>query len=336
MFETRETFDGTVTRPDGITLAYAGVPLPDGSTVLTYIDISDTKRVELALIERNEALEAADKLKNTFLSHVSYELRTPLTNIIGFSEMLAQPPIGPLQGKQNEYLDDIRTSSTKLLAIINDILDLTTIDAGGLELKLAPVSVREIADAAELGVKERLAKSGITLDTQIAPDLDMVVADRQRLTQVLFHLLSNAIGFSSEGSVITLSCRIEEGMVAFAVQDSGVGIPEEYQASVFGRFESRSQGSKHRGAGLGLAIVKSLVELHGGRITLRSAPGVGTTVTALIPQGSMRRSGRARPALRRLGGPGLDSASWLHRRANGERRARRRTAVIRLDQRDLA
>ena len=123
----------------------------------------------------------------------------------------------------------------------------------------------------------------------------MVVADRQRLTQVLFHLLSNAIGFSSEGSVITLSCRIEDGMVAFAVQDSGVGIPEEYQASVFGRFESRSQGSKHRGAGLGLAIVKSLVELHGGRIALRSSPGVGTTVTALIPMGALRRGTASLP-----------------------------------------
>lgn len=293
VFETRESFEGVVTRPDDMTLAYAGVPLPDGSTVLTYIDISDSKRAEIALIERNEALEAADKLKNTFLSHVSYELRTPLTNIIGFSDMLAQPPIGPLQGKQREYLEDIRTSSSKLLAIINDILDLTTIDAGGLELKLAPVSASEIAEAAELGVRERLIKSGITLQTQIAPDLDVIVVDRQRLTQVLFHLLSNAIGFSPENSVITLSIRKENGMVAFAVQDSGVGIPEEYQASVFGRFESRSQGSKHRGAGLGLAIVKSLVELHGGRIALRSAPGVGTTVTALIPQGSTRRQALA-------------------------------------------
>ncbi len=289
VFETRDSFEGTVTRPDDMTLAYAGVPLPDGSTVLTYIDISDSKRAEIALIERNEALEAADKLKNTFLSHVSYELRTPLTNIIGFSDMLAQPPIGPLHGKQREYLEDIRTSSSKLLAIINDILDLTTIDAGGLELKLAPVSVREVAEAAELGVRERLTKSGITLDTQIAADLDIVVADQQRLTQILFHLLSNAIGFSPEGSLITLSIRKQDNMIAFAVQDSGVGIPEEYQASVFGRFESRSQGSKHRGAGLGLAIVKSLVELHGGRIALRSAPGVGTTVTVLIPQAPLRR-----------------------------------------------
>jgi signal transduction histidine kinase len=258
--------------------------------LLTYIDISDSKRVEMALIERNEALEASDKLKSTFLSHVSYELRTPLTNIIGFSDLLAEPPIGPLQGKQREYLEDIRTSSSKLLAIINDIIDLATIDAGALELKLAPVPVREIAEAAQLGVRDRLAKSGVALDVQIAADLDMIVADRQRMTQVLFHLLSNAIGFSPEGSVITLSCRQEDGMTAFAVQDSGVGIPEEYHASVFGRFESRSQGSKHRGAGLGLAIVKSLVELHGGQIRLRSAPGVGTTVTVLIPEGNVRRA----------------------------------------------
>jgi signal transduction histidine kinase len=289
VFEARDAFEGAVTRPDGMTLAYAGVPLPDGGMVLTYTDISDTKRVEMALIERNEALEAADKLKNTFLSHVSYELRTPLTNIIGFSDLLADPPIGPLEGKQREYLEDIRTSSSKLLAIINDIIDLATIDAGALELKLGPVPVREIAEAARLGVRDRLAKSGVTLDVQIAPDLDIIMADRQRLTQVLFHLLSNAVGFSAEGSVITLSCRKEGAMTAFAVQDSGVGIPEEYQASVFGRFESRSQGSKHRGAGLGLAIVKSLVELHGGEVKLRSAPGVGTTVTVLIPEGNARR-----------------------------------------------
>jgi signal transduction histidine kinase len=288
--ETRESFQGTLTRPDDMTVAYAGVPLPDGSTVLTYIDVSDSRRAEVALIERNEALEAADKLKNTFLSHVSYELRTPLTNIIGFSDMLALPPIGPLQGKQSEYLEDIRTSSSKLLAIINDILDLTTIDAGALELKPAQVAVREITDAAELGVRERLSKAGMSLEVHIAPDLDNVFADRHRLTQVLYHLLSNAIGFSSEGAVITLSCRRENAMVAFSVQDSGVGIPEEYQASVFGRFESRSQGSKHRGAGLGLAIVKSIVELHGGQIVLRSAPGVGTTVTVLIPQAPLRKA----------------------------------------------
>ncbi|MBX2806107.1 MAG: PAS-domain containing protein [Hyphomicrobiales bacterium] len=288
VYETRESFDGSITRPDETSIAYAGVPLPDGSTVLTFLDISDSKKVETALIERNEALEAAEKMQNTFLSHVSYELRTPLTNIIGFSDMLAQPPVGPLAGKQMEYLNDIRTSSTKLLAIINDILDLTTIDAGGLELKLAFVPVRDIVEAAELGVRERLAKSGMTLAVQIADNLDAVFADRQRLTQVLYHLLSNAIGFSPESSTITITCQKSGAMVAFSIQDSGVGIPEEFQASVFGRFESRSHGSKHRGAGLGLAVVKSIVELHGGKILLRSSPGVGTTVTVLIPQDSNR------------------------------------------------
>jgi signal transduction histidine kinase len=289
VYETRESFEGSITRPDKMSIAYAGVPLPDGSTVLTYIDISDSKKVEIALIERNEALEAAEKLQSTFLSHVSYELRTPLTNIIGFSDMLAQPPVGPLMGKQLEYLNDIRTSSTKLLAIINDILDLTTIDAGGLELKLSLVPVKEILETAELGVKERLAKSGMTLLVRIAPEIDVVLADRQRLTQVLYHLLSNAIGFSAEGSTIAVTCKKSGSMVAFSIQDSGVGIPEEFQASVFGRFESRSQGSKHRGAGLGLAVVKSIVELHGGKIGLRSSPGVGTTVTVLIPQETGRK-----------------------------------------------
>jgi signal transduction histidine kinase len=204
--------------------------------------------------------------------------------------MLAQPPIGPLEGKQSEYLDDIRVSSTKLLAIINDIIDLATIDAGGLELKIAPVSIRDIVETAQSGIRDRLERARISLDVQIAPNLDELLVDQQRMTQILFHLLSNAIGFSPEGSVITLSCRSEQDMVAFAVQDSGVGIPEEYHASVFGRFESHSQGSKHRGAGLGLAIVKSLVDLHGGEIDLRSAPGVGTTVTVRVPRNVSRRN----------------------------------------------
>ena len=169
--------------------------------------------------------------------------------------------------------------STKLLAIINDILDLTTIDAGGLELKLAPVSVREIAEAAELGVKERLAKSGITLDTQIAPELDMVVADRQRLTQVLFHLLSNAIGFSSERSVITLSCRIEDGMVAFAVQDSGVGISTESTDHLFKAFYT----TKQNGLGMGLSICRSIIEAHGGRLSASDNAGPGATFCFALP-----------------------------------------------------
>ncbi len=282
--DQRCAFDGQITLEDGKVLAYAGVPLPDGATMMTYVDITDSKRVERALIERNEALEASDRLKNTFISHVSYELRTPLTNIIGFSELLGQPYIGQLNRRQQEYLSDIRASSQALLAIINDILDLATIDAGALELKKQEKDVRQIIRAAELGVRERLAAENISLDITVAPEVDTLVADDKRVTQILYNLLSNAIGFSEPGRTITLSCGKEDGMVAFLVQDTGCGIPEDYQDSVFQRFESWPQGSQHRGAGLGLSLVKSLVELHAGEIHLRSAEGAGTTVIVLLPE----------------------------------------------------
>ncbi|MDX2263934.1 MAG: PAS-domain containing protein [Hyphomicrobiales bacterium] len=287
--DKRQAFEGFLTRADGAVIAYAGVPLPDGGTLLTYVDITDRKRVEHALIERNEALEAADRLKNAFISHVSRELRTPLTNIIGFSELLAGDHVGSLNPKQREYLNDIRSSSVALLSIINDILDLAVIDAGALELTFAPVSLREVIDAAELGVRDRLAKAGIKLELQIDPSVGQIIADGQRLTQILFNLLSNAIGFSEEGGVITLNCRREGGHIAFVVQDMGCGIPEEFQKTVFDRFESRALGSRHRGAGLGLSLVKSLVELHGGKIRLMSSPGAGTTIIVRIPDTGPRR-----------------------------------------------
>ncbi len=270
-------------RSDGSVIAAAALPLPDGGTLLTYVDMTDTKRVERALIERTEALEAADRLKTAFISHVSYELRTPLTNIIGFSELLASPLTGTLSEKQLDYLGDIRASGRTLLAIIDDILDLATIDAGSFELKLAPVKVCEVIEQAAQGVHERLKQAGITLDVRIDPDVDSIVADAPRVTQILYNLLSNAIGFSPEGGAIVLAARKDHAMLALTVEDRGCGIPEDYQAAVFDRFESRSHGSGHRGAGLGLSIVKSLVELHGGTVALASGPGRGTWVRVMLP-----------------------------------------------------
>jgi len=281
--DERETLEGQLSRPDGNILAFACLPLPDGATLLTYIDITDSKRVENALIERNEALMAAGKLKSDFISHVSYELRTPLTNIIGFSDLLTNPVTGELNERQREYLDDIRSSSGSLLTIINDILDLATIDAGALELDLDPVEVREVIDAALVGVSERLKLGGLELKIHITDDAEDFVADGRRMTQVFFNLLSNAIGFSEPGGQIILDCRREDDMIAISVEDKGRGIPEDYQESSFDRFESRSLGSSHRGAGLGLAIVKKLVELHGGTVVLNSTPGAGTTVTVRLP-----------------------------------------------------
>jgi len=281
--DERRSIDGELARPDGSQLAYGSLPLPDGATLLTYVDITDAKRAERALIERNEALEAAGLLKSTFISHISYEMRVPLTNIIGFSELLATPAMGPLTDRQQDYLSDIRSSSDTLLAIINDILDLATIDAGALELRRTEVDLKEIVKTAVLGVRDSIQSAKLSLDVEIADAPDKFEADAQRVRQVLYNLLANAVGFSNEGGAILLTARRDNEMVAFTVRDQGAGIAPGDQEAVFERFESRAQGSKHRGAGLGLSIVKSLVELHGGDVTLDSALGEGTAVTVRFP-----------------------------------------------------
>ena len=291
-------YESQFDRPDGTVITSAALPLPDGGTLITYSDVTDSKRVERALIERNEALETASRVKSAFVSHVSYEMRTPLTNIIGFTELLASPVTGALGDKQREYLSDIRSSGQTLLAIIDDILDLATIDAGTFELKLTPVKVRGVIDAAVLGLRERLKQNRIDLDIRIEPGVDEFVADGPRVTQILYNLLSNAIGFSAPGSKVVLSCRREDAKLAFTVEDEGCGIPPEYQSTAFDRFESRSNGSGHRGAGLGLSIVKSLVELHGGEVVLSSTPGHGTKISARLP---LTHEAAAEPERRRYG-----------------------------------
>ena len=292
--DRRQPIDGQLERPDGSVIDYATAPLPDGATLITYADVTDAKRAERALIERNEALVAADRLKSQFIGHVSYELRSPLTNIIGFGDLLARPNTGPLNQKQQEYLGDLTASSKTLLAIIDDILDLATIDAGGLELKVAPVKVRSIVDAAVLGVRERANRAKLKLDIRLDDEDAALVADEARVRQVLYNLVSNAIGFSSPGGTVRIRSWSERGMRMFAVEDHGAGIPKDKQARVLERFETHSQGSKHRGAGLGLAIVKSLVELHGGTMTLESELGRGTSVIVSLPEMGANRARAAR------------------------------------------
>lgn len=282
--DERAPFEGQMTRLDQSVIDFALMPLPDGASLLTFADVTDAKRAERALVERNEALVAADRLKTNFISHISYELRTPLQTIIGGSEMLAGLYFGELSEKQREYVADIMFSSRTLLAIINDILDLATIDAGSMELKLAPTGVRAIIDAAILGVRERAIRARLTIDIAVADDVTEIMADETRMRQVLYNLLSNAVGFSKADATISLTCWRDGGSVAFRVDDQGVGIPRQDLARVFQRFESRSQGSKHRGAGLGLSIVKSLVELHGGDIEIHSEENQGTSVTVRIPE----------------------------------------------------
>ena len=268
---------------DGRVLDCAAVPLPDGGTLVTFRDVTDSVRVERALVERAEALEAADTLKNAFVRHVSYELRSPLTTIIGFAQLLDDPLIGPLNEKQHEYIRHITESSAALLAIINDILDLATIDAGAMQLQLGEVDVRAAVEAAADGVRPHLNENGVRLEINLPANIGSFTGDEKRVRQILFNLLSNAVGFSPPDGTVTLSAERARDAIVFRVSDEGPGIPPELRERVFERFESHRLGSQHRGAGLGLAIVRSLMDLHGGRIHIDSTPGKGTVATCIFP-----------------------------------------------------
>jgi len=281
--EHREPIARQLERLDGSVVDCTTVPLPDGGTLVTFEDVTDKVNVERALRERAEALEAADRLKNDFVHHVSYELRSPLTNIIGFAQLLDDMSTGPLTDRQREYLGYITASSAALLAIINDILDLATIDAGAMTLDLGAVDIRKTIESAAEGIRDRLKEHEIALEIRAPADVGTLVADERRMRQILYNLLSNAIGFSPPGGTVILSAERANGAVVFSVTDDGPGIPDELQERVFDRFETHTIGSRHRGVGLGLSIVRSLVELHGGTVTIDSTTGRGTAVACAFP-----------------------------------------------------
>lgn len=272
-----------IERQDGSALDCTAQPLPDGATLLSFTDMTASVNVERALTERNDALERASRLRDEFVHHVSYELRSPLTNIIGFTQLLGDETVGALNPRQRDYADHIMRSSAALLAILNDILDLASIDTGSLELSPEIVDIRSTIEAAMRGLEDRLAESSLKLVIDTPDDIGSFVADGKRVRQILFNLLSNAVGFSLPGQTIRVSARKRGGEVIFEVKDQGRGIPPEIKARIFERFESHTLGTRHRGVGLGLSIVRSFVELHGGRIELASAPGQGTTVTCIFP-----------------------------------------------------
>ena len=283
--DSREAVPGRLERRDGSVVDCTTVPLPDGATLVTFHDVTDSVNVERALRERNEALEDADKLKIDFVHHVSYELRSPLTNIIGFVHLLGDPATGPLAAKQREYLDYITVSTNTLLALINNILDLATIDAGRMHLNLGSVDIRETMAAAAEGVQDRLVGAGLALDISAPDDIGSFIADKLRLRQILFNLLANAVSFSPAGATITLLAERRIDAVVFSVTDRGPGIPPDVLEKVFDWFETHSLGSQHRGPGIGLSLVRSFAELHGGTVTIVSAVGQGTTVTCTFPLG---------------------------------------------------
>ncbi len=281
--ETRSTHGDRIQRSDGRVIDYGTTPLPDGQTMVTFVDVTDSANVEKALLERNEALEAADRLKNAFIRHVSYELRSPLTNIMGFAQLLTEARVGPLNDKQREYLSYVLSSSASLLAIINDILDLTTVDAGVMELDISEVGVAAIVEEAVAELADRIADKRIELVVSAPPGLGRFVVDERRVRQVLFNLLSNAIDYSDDGSRVALSVVRGDSTVNFEIRDEGAGMPDDFRDTAFERFSSMPRGSSRGGAGLGLAIVKSFVDLHGGTVRIDSVDGEGSTVRMNLP-----------------------------------------------------
>ena len=283
LHDARMGFQRRMARTDGAIVDCAAAPLPDGGTLLTFIDVTDGVNVERALTERNQALLAAEQLRDDFVHHVSYELRSPLTNIIGFVQLLGADSVGPLNDKQREYAGYVQQSSAALLAIINDILDLATIDRDAMELQLGDVDIASSIREAVAGVQDRLADSHVELSVVAPRDIGAFRADGKRVRQILFNLLSNAIGFSEPGQTVTLQALRRDDELVIKVSDHGRGIPPELLDRVFERFETHTVKSRHRGVGLGLSIVRAFVELHGGRVRIDSAPGEGTVVTCLFP-----------------------------------------------------
>ncbi len=282
--DERPSCQGILELRTGLILDFAVIPLPNAQTMLTFVNITDSARVERALTEKNDALQMADHLKNDFVQHVSYELRSPLTNIIGFADLLKTPAFGTLTERQSEYVDHISTSSSLLLTIVNDILDLATVDAGIVELDLSEINLTDFLDEVSLQMADRLQESAVTLQIDAPDMLGLFVADHQRLKQILIKLLTNAANFAPDGSTIRLKCRREGSDFVFSVTDNGAGIPQDILDTVFNRFESHGQ---HGGAGLGLSIVESFVSLHHGTVEIRSREGEGTEVTCRIPSGEL-------------------------------------------------
>jgi signal transduction histidine kinase len=291
----REIRTARIERTDELILDCAALPLPDGATLMTFLDMTAGVNVERALTERNQALIDAERLRNDFVNHVSYELRTPLTNIIGFTQLLAAGGVGPLNPKQLEYAGFITDSSHALLAIIDDILDLASIDAGALELRLEDVDVAEAMKAAATGVQDRLTDAAIELRIVMTDGVGSLRADGRRVRQVLFNLLSNAINYSEAGQTVTLAAMRRGEEIVFKVSDRGRGIPPEMIDRVFDRFETFPNGSRHRGPGLGLSIVRAMVELHHGRVLIDTAPSEGTTVTCIFPVDPTTAQGASSP-----------------------------------------
>lgn len=281
----RSLQDGRLERSDKTLLHYVTVPLPDGGVMITYADITDSVRVENALREKNAALEAAEQLKLDFLANVSYQLRTPLSAIMGFNEILDREYFGALNGKQKEYTRDIQDASQRLLNLINDILDLSSIEAGYMDLEIKDVGIKAMMQSIDGLVRDWARKEKIEIELVCAANIGDAQIDESRIKQAMVNLVRNAIAYTPAGGRISIAAKRRKDGIELSVSDTGAGIPKAEQERImqpFERIENASQTAQ-RGAGLGLTLVQNIVALHGGEFTLESEEGKGTNVQIFLP-----------------------------------------------------
>ena len=240
----------------------------------------------LAQVEaKSREVEAANRHKSEFLANMSHELRTPLNAIIGFSDVLAERMFGAINPKQGEYLGDIRASGQHLLSLINDILDLSKVEAGKMDLQPSRFSLPDAMQAVVMMVRERAAERGVRLDTEVDPEIGVVEADERKVKQIVLNLLTNAVKFTSAGGQVRLRASRADDGITIAIADTGVGIAPADQARVFEEFAQARAGAtgEQEGTGLGLTLCRKFVELHGGRIWVESGLGTGSTFTFTLP-----------------------------------------------------
>jgi len=260
-------------------VAFQSRPLPDGATLIGFNDVTDTRRLEGALRDREAALAAAEQLKRDFVGNVSYELRTPLTTIIGYSELLERAGEG-LSERGRGHVAAVRTAATQLARSIDDVLDMAQIDANEMGLDLEDVDVARLLEAAAARWGRTAEAAQVSISIASEADVGLIRGDARRLGQMLDHLIENALRQTPAGGAVTLAANRAQGQVGLSVADTGRGIPFHVQAHIFDRFIGRDQG----GPGLGLALVKALVQLHGGWVDLESEPGAGATFTCHLPE----------------------------------------------------
>ena len=280
--------EGRLTRSDKTLVDFSTVPLPDGGVLITYIDVTDSVRVENALREKNAALEAAEQLKLDFLANVSYQLRTPLNAIMGFNEILDQEFFGPLNERQKQYTHDINEASARLLGLINDILDLSSIEAGYVALEKEDVKLYGFFQSISDLVSDWARKKEIEIKVICAKNIGNINADEKRLKQALINVIRNAIHFTPQNGKIDVHAKRQQESLKITITDNGIGIPEKDHSRVFEPFERAQTGSKEprlarSGAGLGLSLVKNIVALHGGSVDIESEHQKGTKVEITLP-----------------------------------------------------